>query len=251
MLIAFMSLLVNQVNAQEYIVIKLHDLTKFKGRILSSFDSTGVLLSIEGNPLLVKYDQIRTIRFKSSSKPYDQGKRNGRDEFAQFEKGYYHSIAIGLISGNDNSDISATIVNGYKFHRFLHAGIGVNYDRYENMSAIPIFLEGKGYVKKGKFVPYYFAQLGYGFTVEDRQNNYYAEYDSKGGFYWKFGVGYQINFYKTAMAFSVGYGNQKTRSEYVTNYYQPWLSSYYYGDPIEVSEKRSMRRVDVKISLLF
>ena len=237
-------------SAQEYISLKLDNLAKFKGYILESFDSSGINLIVKDVPIFIKYDHIRSIRLRSGSAK-NKEMMNENFEFRQFKKGFYHSAGLGLISGNGYSDISASIVNGYKFNKYLNAGLGLNYDRYENMSAIPIYAEGKGYMMTGKFVPYYFAQLGYGFTVEDNHGNYYSEYDSQGGIYWKVGVGYQINFYKTALAFGIGYMNQNSKAEYFGNYYyaQPWSS--YYAPPEEITEKRSLRRVDVKINLVF
>ncbi|GEM_PF-2272383 len=255
-LILLMLMSTSTSQAQSFAKINLRNYTKLKGNILQSFDSTGIILSVDGTPMHIPYSQIRTI--KLNYKKRDEFKAF-RDQiasedysFPQFEKGYYHSIGLGVISGSDYSNLSASLVNGYKFHKHLHTGLGVNYDRYDRFSAIPIYAEAKGFVKEGKFVPFYFGHIGYGFTVEDSRDEYYNEsFESTGGLYWKIGLGYQVNFYKTALALSIGYGNQNSTSEYLSNYYYPSYSSYWPGPPTEVSEKRSLRRVDVKINLLF
>ncbi len=235
---------------QQYARIKLKNNTYLKGNIVQGIDSTGVILLINGVTSRIPMNKIENIKFQpnkktNTSSQNDENHRIENGNYAQFEPGYYHSVGVGIISGNDYSDFSASVINGYSFHPLLNAGVGLNYNRYENITTLPLYAEYRGYPKKLKLAPYFFSQLGYGFRVENSSNNGFESYDSRGGLYWGAGVGYQANFLETTIALSVGYSNQETHTKFDS-------PQYYWGaSTFEYSEKRNMGRIDVKLNFIF
>ena len=240
----------SQSEAQQFAKINLKDRSSLKGNIVQGFDSTALILNMNGTITRLPIDNIKSIRFKSNwnremAEDFsDNGKVIVNDNYPQYEPGFYHSMGIGLLSGNDYGDFSATMVNGYRFHPMLQGGIGVNYNRYEYITTVPIYAEYRGFPKKLKFSPYFFTQLGYGLRVEDSAPQGYENYKSQGGLYWGAGAGYQVNFVETALALSIGYSNQSTKTEYGEPRF--WWSS-----TTEFSESRKMGRMDIKLSVIF
>jgi hypothetical protein len=57
-------------------------------------------------------------------------------------------------------------VNGYKFSHYLFTGIGVAADLYATQTIVPLFASVRGdLMKQGKFIPFYFADGGYGIDI--------------------------------------------------------------------------------------
>ncbi len=250
MAVFFIIFVSGQSRAQQYARINLKDRSSLKGNIVERFDSSAVILNINGTITRLPINNIRSIRFKSN---WNREIANGfndkaqvivNNNYPQFEPGFYHSIGIGLLSGNDYGDFSATMVNGYRFHPMLHGGVGINYNRYEYITTVPIYAEYRGFPKKLKFSPYFFTQIGYGLRVEDSAPQGYENYKSQGGLYWGAGAGYQLNFIETALGLSVGYSNQSTKTEYGN-------PAFWWSSTSEFSESRKMGRVDIKLCVIF
>ena len=225
--------------AQKKVKVRISEFGVLKGYFLETFDSSGIVLSIDSQRVAIPFDNIKVIRFydPSNKKPHI----GNLDSFPQLERGYYHTIGLGLTFSEASPGVSLSMVNGYNFNRWFNAGIGLGIDQYDDMNTIPIFAEMKGYLKKGKFIPYYFLRPGYGFLSNvDGQN----ETSKKGGIHWQAGVGYQINFYETAMSFSLAHVGQNATVSYI----QP---DWWGDDGIHIIEKRMKRRISFRIELLF
>ena len=242
---------ISMVHAQQFAKIKLNNNSYIKGNIVQGFDSTGIILKINGTTSRLPMSAVKHIKLRSewnNPASYQAGINDQSTYlggFSQFEKGYFHSVGLGILSGNQFTGFTASVINGYRFYPLLQAGIGINYNKYEHITTVPIYAEYRCFPKELKFAPYLFTQLGYGLRVEDNNNTTAFEtYDSRGGLYWGVGVGYQINFYETAMGFSIGYSNQHTKTEYTT-------PEFWGTNTIEFSEKRMMGRMDIKICLVF
>lgn len=88
-------------------------------------------------------------------------------------KGFGHYTEIGALAATKNRPDNVTTaaftfqtVNGYKFNRYLFAGIGIAADLYATQTIVPLFASVRGdLVKEGKFVPFYFADGGYGIDI--------------------------------------------------------------------------------------
>jgi len=121
-------------------------------------------------------------------------------------------------------------------------GIGLN--RYGNYTSLPLYATVKGYLFDRNISPFYFGDIGYGFAW--RNNKELDGYDVdnvKGGLYWQLGAGYQLNYYKSSLVFTLGYSLQSSTADYT---YQYWAV-----DGVEVSEKRIIRRISFTVGFLF
>src|SRR5690606_27491883 len=111
--------------------------------------------------------------------------------------------------------------------------------------SLPIYLQPRLYLKNGKVSIYYFTGIGYGPAWMNSENkNAYEKIDVKGGLTGHAGIGYQINFSKSALSFVLGYKLQKVTTHY--EYFSPGYDVWFPSEPIktmDMEEKRLVRRV--------
>ena len=227
--------------------IYLKNGVRIKGAILESTTSTAINVRIENqaDPVPIKYDHIKKIKFRGyGSLNEEMDKRIGSAPGLHLNS-FFHELRGGLLFGDENIDVSIHSLNGYQFSKYLGTGLGVGVNKFGNYVTLPIYATIKGYLKDGSVSPFYYGDIGYGFAWDTNKNkDYYIVEDVQGGLYWQVGVGYQFNFYKSALVLSLGYINQQSSAEYTT--YGWWGV----GD-IEVSENRLLRRVSFSVGILF
>ncbi len=224
--------------AQQRVEVELIDKSIYSGPVYQSIDSMGVHVMIEGSEVVIPHHRIRNIRFIDSGKS-----KKLKDSIVwEVEKGYYHTFGMGLSFGNATPGLTAGLINGYQWNRFIGTGIGVGYEMMDDISTIPLFLELKGFVKRGKVTPFYFLRPGYG--ILHNANVSMENRSEQGGKYWHAGVGYQFNFEDASMAISIGHLGQDALIKYS---YTDWWS----GDDTYVTEKRMKRRIALRIEITF
>jgi hypothetical protein len=124
--------------------------------------------------------------------------------------GFYHHSFAGLSFGEDETGRSLGMVNGYRFNKRFALGLGVNYDRFEQASVLPIYLQPRLYVKNDKLSLYAFSDLGYSPGWQNKGiSNDFQEITAKGGLMGQAGIGYQLNFARSALSFTLGYKLQE------------------------------------------
>lgn len=166
---------------------------------------------------------------------------------SEIDPGLYHQLFAGLSIGEDEFNGSLGIINGYRINKNLAIGLGLNYDRYDQISTLPIYLQPKWYVRNEKSSLYYFIDLGYSIGWENDESTAMNENrEVKGGLMGQAGVGYQVNFSKSALHFTLGYKLQKAviRNEYY-DYYPHYSSRWDPADAqktMEVEEKSLFRK---------
>lgn len=225
-----------ELQAQENVRIVLEDRTVLKNVELQGADSSGIFISDINVERLQKldYDDVRKIKFLHKPQ-IDENEKSEKNSGR-----LYHQIAAGIFFGDDMNSFAFQLFNGYRFTEYVHAGLGLGYEKYGQLAVLPVMAELKGYVKKGKFVPYYFLQSGYGFVVEkDIPEQTFDVYEVDGGILWKAGVGYQLDLSSFFVTLSIAYKNQKI------------VKHYAYPDVLEVEEKHSFRGVEVKLGIVF
>lgn len=246
-LLILMSLSINahaQENQQVKIVLK--NGIKINGGIIGSFDDKRLNVKIDtSNIIAVRYDHIRKIVFKGNSKAEIVSEELVALQPSLNIKSFYHEFRGGLLIGEENTSITVQTINGYQFNKYLGTGLGLGVSKYGNYITLPIYATVKGYLYDKKVSPFYYGDIGYGFAWQSNNNENVFEVDNvQGGLYWQLGLGYQINFYKSAMTFTLGYSNQYSKAEYT--YFQGWDMN-----SVKISEERILRRFALSVGFLF
>jgi hypothetical protein len=84
---------------------------------------------------------------------------------------------------------SFQMVNGYRFSRRLFTGVGIGADLFATETIIPLFGSVRGdIIRSGDFIPFYFADFGYGFNATRNERITY-----EGGLSAAIGIGFKIN----------------------------------------------------------
>lgn len=232
-----------QVNQQAKLVLK-NGIT-IKGGIVDSFDDKRLTVRIDSsNVVVVRYDHIRKIVFKNSNKVGSDSKEILALQPSLNIESFYHEFRGGLLIGEENTSFSVQTINGYQFNKYLGTGLGLGVNKYGNYLTLPIYATVKGYLYDNKVSPFYFGDIGYGLAWQSNKNENTFELDNvQGGLYWQLGLGYQINFNKSAMTFTLGYSNQDSKAEYT---YYRWDM-----DDVTISERRILRRFAISVGFLF
>ncbi|MEM1121329.1 MAG: hypothetical protein AAGJ18_12830, partial [Bacteroidota bacterium] len=165
--------------------------------------------------------------------------------YAFRERGMYYATSIGYLGGNNlqggyTDAFNIHLVSGYQFNRWLGAGMGVGVDYYNvNLgSVMPVYLEGRGYLKKANFSPFYQVAAGWGFPIQGEESRYD---ESKGGYYLAPALGLRFGGSKEANFFT-SIGLQWQRGTYTQEF----------GDGISQNEDRyTFRRFNFKVGVLF
>ncbi len=224
---------------------------KLQGTILDSFDDIGVKLNIDdSNTFVIRYDLIRKIVFKKHGTiRYDFEKKLSAPPSLHLNT-FFHEIRGNLLFGQDDVSVGLQTINGYQFSQYLGTGLGVGLNKFGNYITVPLYASVKGYLINKKTSPFYYGDIGYGFAWKTDKNDDVFEVDKmRGGLYWQIGLGYQVNFYNSALVFSFGYVNQGSKMEYS---YMPQWRRFAPQDQNEVviTEKRLLRRFVFSVGFL-
>lgn len=223
---------------------------KFKGLLYEVGTGTPINLHI-GASSVAEIDTADVAKVKMA---HLNNRRNrsvmysyaGNDGFQQ-HRGYYHHVFAGLSAGQEHGNISVGFINGMWLSDRFALGLGFNYDNYPNIAALPVYIQPRYYLKNDKISLFGFTDVGYAWAWQERSSNDFSETHSvSGGLMGQIGVGYQINFLKSALTFSVGYKLQQSQIEYEYYGWPSW-SSFWPGQrwstqAIQVEEKRLIRR---------
>ncbi len=226
-----------EAQAQERIKLSLKNSTTIKGLLLHRFDSAGVLVKSPGEGVVQRFDysQIRRIKVYGTPPAFKTPSSYGSS--VSFYDRIYHHISLGVLFGSTDDNFSMQVINGYSISKYLDAGLGVGYDEHTHASLLPLFVEVKGHLGSRKVMPYVFTHLGHNFVV-GHGGSMPAEYDTQGGLFFRAGAGYQVNFWETALTFSLAYSHQRHQREF-----ELWDTF--------IQEKFFLNRVDFKIGFLF
>jgi hypothetical protein len=172
-------------------------------------------------------------------------------EYGQ-HRGFFHHVFIGPSFGERDLNLSMGLLNGYRFDDRYALALGVNYDRFARVAALPIYLQGRAYLINERVSFYTFADAGYSPAWENKSWSTALEtFTSSGGLLGQLGLGYQVNYYKSALTFGLGYKIQKLHNQYEFYQYQytadwsnPTLVKY-----MDIDERRQIRRVVLTVGI--
>lgn len=200
-------------NAQSYqkaIFLKNGDI--LKGQIVEESETILKVEIIGGSVFVINKAEIIKIEEEKVPKQF-----RGKDDFVIKTNGFYHTLNLSLLFGrNQWDDLSAgasiQYTFGYQYNRWLGAGLGFgaeSYFFYDTESIYPIYLEGRGFISKKPFSPYYSVQLGYGIaTLQNRE--FSGMLAAQGGLYFHPKIGFRFpTRSNVAFTMEVGYNLQK------------------------------------------
>lgn len=110
------------------------------------------------------------------------------------DAGYFNRTNLGALigTGNENNAIfSIQMVNGYKFGRRYHPGIGVGLEFYDQ-SYVPVFADFTYLLTTGRVSPFVRGSFGYSLPLEDPPGVWGRHLDNRGGFLYSGGFGASI-----------------------------------------------------------
>ena len=234
----------------ERVRIVLKSGVKVKNGILESFDDRMLKLHIgDTTPFYVRYDLIKKIIFKGHGTIRDDYQHKLSTPPRIRTNTFFHEIRGNLLFGEEDVSVGLHTINGYQFSRYLGTGLGAGLNKFGNYITVPLYASVKGYLIDKKTSPFYFGDVGYGFAWKTDKNDDVFEIDKmRGGLYWQIGLGYQINFYNSALVFTFGYVNQDSRMEY--SYIPQWRRFDGPQDEVVITEKRLLRRFVFSIGFL-
>ena len=147
------------------------------------------------------------------------------------KRGYINMTETGFSAG-DGFSYGLQTVNGYLFNPMISLGLGtgVDIDKGNNLSFIPLFIDLRAYMLEKRVSPYMCMAAGYSFSTEN---------GTKGGRIVNPSLGVRIYLSpKSAILFSVGYRLQA--------YTQNWIG--YNNQP--VIEKESVGYINFKVGFM-
>ncbi|NJN26382.1 MAG: hypothetical protein HC819_10595 [Cyclobacteriaceae bacterium] len=230
---------------------------KVLGAVVTSYDDQTLTISVDGDTeFVLRYDLIKKIRFRGNDKISDAWATKIAPPASLRLHTYYHELRSGTLFGEENIDVSLHTLNGYQFNQYLGTALGVGLNKYGNYLTMPVYGQVKGFLLDRKVSPFYFGDIGYGFAWRNRADDEMFEIANvKGGLYWQIGLGYQLNFAKSALTFSFGYSSQASEARYHYQGYSPYSRLSFPGNTIgngvEIIEKRDLRRFSVSVGFLF
>lgn len=223
-----------------------------KGYVGKSIDNDHFKIIFPGDSsyeMHIRIDMIKKLEFRKQ--------RTARrvafvDSADSSQPGIFHSISFGVMVGENNVGISLANENGYRINDHFALGIGLNYDRYDQASALPIYVTARAYVNNKRVSPYYFVGAGYGFGWLNTEFNTTTIHkpEFRGGLYGQTGVGYEFLGKNHSVSVILGYRIQKSQLEY---YYDEgiWSHPRTIEDFMFVSEKRMFRRAFIAVGASF
>lgn len=174
-----------------------------RGTLLPTRPDSSVAIDIrDGNRFVFRRAEVQTIR---RDKPRI--------------KGYGLYVELGPLAARNTTAQAVTtaaitfhVINGFRFNRWLYAGLGTGLDLYATQTFVPFFASIRGDLSGGERqsgpIPFYFLDGGYGLnaTVNDTPGLKYI-----GGAYTSAGLGLRFPFStNTSFLLSGGYYLQQS-----------------------------------------
>ncbi|MDZ7604469.1 MAG: hypothetical protein U5K79_02545 [Cyclobacteriaceae bacterium] len=174
---------------------------KIEGAIIGSFDDSRLYFTVNGDDsIAMKYDYIRKIKFKGKGTAFSEFDEKIASIPSIKTDAFYHEFRTGLLFGEEDVSFAVHTLNGYQFNQYLGTGLGIGLNTFGDYLTLPIYATVKGYILDRKVSPFYFGDIGYGFAWRNNNNSaFYQVNNLKGGYYWQLGLGYQVNFFNSAL----------------------------------------------------
>ncbi|WP_019989865.1 hypothetical protein [Rudanella lutea] len=187
-------------------VLALRNGWVLRGRLLSAPSDASVTIETrDGNRFVFPQTDVLSIRHEKAP--------------TTRSRGYGLFVELGPLAARNTTAQAVTtaaitfhIINGFRFSRWLYAGLGTGVDLYATQTFVPFFASVRGdlsgpSLRQGP-VPFYFVDGGYSFnaTVNDTPGLNYI-----GGAYTSAGLGLRFPFVRnTSFLLSGGYYLQRS-----------------------------------------
>ncbi len=165
-------------------------------------------------------------------------------------------VQAGILEGEANKTFGQfQLVNGIQYNAWFY-GLGLGVDYYGDKRSVPLFLDIKGDLKKGKKTPFVYADAGYNFSwlrEGDKMNFWGTDYKTRGGLFYETGLGYKfILKNKMALGLSAGYSFKQQKEMFKQNVFMdfPPYNQPGYIQPYDIYDNQ-FRRVSLKFNCSF
>jgi len=145
----------------------------------------------------------------------------------QSETRYTAILQAGLLEGSaDKSFGQFQLLNGIQHNAWFY-GLGLGIDYYGPKRSVPLFLDARWDLIKGKSTPFIYADGGYNFSWlrDDEKTVFFGnDYKESGGPYYDAGLGYKVNLKnKMAIGFSAGYSFKQQKETFTRSIFSDFL----------------------------
>ena len=247
--IIFLILVLMVVNAGAQDRIFLKNGSIIKG-LYSATDSVSmkIVVLVEGERVEIPLKIVDEMNLRAGSR---RRLLKGTIPQKVFEPGFYNKIKYSSMLYREVYDAEDQIktahgleaMYGYKWSRFLNAGIKTGIDLYGEFIADPVAAHYELDLRRGKLTPVILGDIGYGLVWSTK--SYRAAYDDiGGGLHYSAGIGYKINAGSKQLQFSIQGRNQKVHEAYLN---VPEDITYY----PTYERIRNIRRVQLSAALIF
>ncbi len=232
-------LAVNTTFCQEMVKVKLKNGNIVDGKLIEFQNNDFLVLQLyDDYQVNISMAQIHKIKYK----------RYTLHGIKDAPRKYYNNTSLGVTFlrtdyGLDGLDWNLHTMHGKSFTHNFMAGIGVGIDRYGDMSALPVYLGGRGEFGRAHIAPTVFTNIGYGHMWVKENRSEFSDIDFiKGGMYWELGGGLTIRNKKTKVALQLAYKHQSSKLDYS-------FDDWWWGTPSTFEEKRNLRNITLSIGI--
>lgn len=236
----------------EFGLLSLQNGQTLRGRIeiLEQIPGESVRLWLTGENVLLLQEQevLRIVREVAEKKTANEAAE--RQEAPLKTKGYYNLTTLGLGFGGPSiylygtpAHLSAANINGWRFKRWMAAGLGAGMNVYVEGPVMPVFADFRGDLLDRKVSPHYYAQAGYGIPLFNRNitwDGWIEDYKARGGAMLSAGAGMRFHG-RTGIDWLMTCGYQQ----------QALSESIRYADGSTNLTNRVFRRVVFQAGLMF
>ncbi len=164
-------------------------------------------------------------------------------------RGYFVGVELGLNTGRNysggtgsNARVSSPsihVITGFQWTGHWATGVGASLDIYQTGTFIPVYVHGMYMPLNSRLTPVATMDLGYGFYTKAFNGDPASNQRITGGLFLNPAVGFMVRSPKrTAFLFTVGYRQQD-------------FSQAFQNGEIRTSQAISLRRMSLRMSLLF
>jgi hypothetical protein len=131
--------------------------------------------------------------------------------------GFTLITTLGLVV-NTTAGLSASIIGGSHINEHQSIGLGIGTDSYDSVSAMPLFVDLRGYLLSGDIKPMFFIQPGYALAWREGANGNIGGVTLKTGAGMKYFIGTDFAFFFDA-AFKYQMASRVSHSLVYNGYY--------------------------------
>jgi sRNA-binding regulator protein Hfq len=200
-------------------VVYLKNGSIIRGLIIEQVPNQSIKIQTKDrNVFVFKYDEIEKITKENAINNNSNNSGNDTQTTGEFKKkGFINLTEINYCPGvgdvkfenlsakNEDYSFGFKTVLGYQFNEHLSLGLGVGIDKYKNIELLPLTLDTRVSILKGKVSPVFIGDIGYSFGLNGVE----------GGLVINPQVGIRTYISKnTAYIFNIGYKWQKQKVTY-------------------------------------